>query len=208
MRELAAREEDCERAQNQMQMLGMRNQRQKREQRDGVRPPQRLHRAARRRYEESCQVRCHQREDQERDQARTPRELAQPFSPHQKTPYKQPENPHRAGDGKDRRNIKVKSPHASRGIEEAKTKNHRTMVQRNQPEGAERPEHQGMRQTRKRPLANHLRLQQHLPDKVPHPLADREEMKIRISLRLQNFSEDRPEAPPESVDRRAGERYE
>ena len=191
-----------------MQMLGVRNQRQKREQREGVRPPQRLHRAARPSHKKRRQVRCHQREDQQRNQPGLPGNLAQPFGPHQESPHKQAENADRAGDGEDGRKIKVQSPYAPCGIEKANAENRRAVVQRNQREGAERPEHQRMRHARKRPLANHLRLQQHLPDKVAHALADREEMKVRVFLRLENLSEDGPEAPPESVDRRCRQRDE
>ena len=183
-----------------MQMLGVRNQRQKREQRYGVRPPQRLHCAGRARHEESRQVRCHQCEDQERNEARAPRKLAQPLGPHQKSPHKENGDACRAGDGKDRRKIEINSSHASRRIEEAKAENHRAVIQCNQREGAERPENESVRHAHERPLADHLRLQQHLPDEVPHPFADRKEMKIRIIFRLQNFSEDGPEAPPEPVD--------
>ena len=106
------------------------------------------------------------------------------------------------------RKIKVNSPHASRGIEKSNAQNRRAVVQRDQREGAERPEDQRMRHARKRPLANHFCLAQHLPDEIAHAFADGEEMKIRILFRLQNFAEDGPEAPPESVDRRAGQRDE
>ena len=65
-----------------------------------------------------------------------------------------------------------------------------------------------MGETRQRPLADHLGLEHHFPDKIPHALADGEEMKVRVLFRLENFAEDWPESPPESVGRRGRQRDE
>ena len=62
---LAAREKHRERAQDQVQMLGVRDQRQEDQQRQRVRPPQRLGIAV----PEGRQIRDHQHEDQQRDDA-------------------------------------------------------------------------------------------------------------------------------------------
>ncbi len=62
--EAAAREEDSDRAQNEMQMLGMRNDGQKDKQRDRVRPPEPTCGGVGIRDEEGREIRCHEGEDE------------------------------------------------------------------------------------------------------------------------------------------------
>ena len=123
VREFAARKEHGDRAQQQMQMLGVRNQRQKCEQRERVRPPQHLHRAAlapvtknaARYVAISAKI---SRAISPDSQETSPSHLGWTRNLRDK----QAENADRAGDGKDGRKIKVNSPYATCGIEEAKPK--------------------------------------------------------------------------------------
>src|SRR5579872_6402720 len=66
--ERVALQKDCSRAQNQMKMLGVRQQRQEYQDRQRVRPPERLVRFAA--GQKGRQIRRHQKENQKRDYAR------------------------------------------------------------------------------------------------------------------------------------------
>ena len=88
-------------------MLGVRNQRQKREQRERVRPPERRDRRSRPADEERGQVGDHQHEDEQRDQAGFPRKLAEPLGSDKESADEESENPDRAGRREDRGEVKV-----------------------------------------------------------------------------------------------------
>ena len=75
------------------------------------------------------------------------------------------------------------------------------MVERDQGEGAEGPEDEGVGQAGEGALADDLGLAEHLPDELPDSLADREEAKAGILLRFQDFVEDEAEAAPEGSGR-------
>ena len=85
-----ALEKHGDRTQHQVQMLGVRNQRQENQQRQRVQPPARL---ARQRFlvdPEPGQIGRHQDEDQECDEARFRRHFAQPHRPHHEAADEQP----------------------------------------------------------------------------------------------------------------------
>ena len=124
-------------------MLGMRNHRQKREQRERVRPPQGPRRPTCAVHKERRQIRGHQQKNQQRDQARTPRKLAQPPGPNQESPHKQPRNACRAGGGEGGREVEIQPSHAARRIEKRESEDRSAVVQRHQREGAERPRRPG-----------------------------------------------------------------
>ena len=65
------------------------------------------------------------------------------------------------------------------------------MVQRHQRKRAESPEDERMRKAGQRPLLNHLRLAQHLPEEVPYAPTQRKESEIGVFLRSENLLENR-----------------
>ena len=83
-------QEHRRRTQHQVQMLGVRNQRQEDQQRQRVQPPHALPGQRFLVHPQPGQIRRHQREDQERDEARFGRHLPQPHRPHHEAPHEQP----------------------------------------------------------------------------------------------------------------------
>ncbi len=75
------------------------------------------------------------------------------------------------------------------------------MIQRHQRERAESPKHERMGDARKRPLANHLRLQQDFPDEIPHPFSQRTQPEIGVGLRLADLAKNLAEAQRKSARR-------
>ena len=73
------------------------------------------------------------------------------------------------------------------------------MVQRDQREGQEGPEDEGMGEAGERELADDFGLAENFPEEVPDALAQREEVEAGISFRFEDFIEDYAEAPPEEV---------
>ncbi len=207
--EAAARKKDGERAQQQVQVLGVGNDGQKDEQRQGVNPPQNQNRSPGAGDKKRGQVGDHQHEDQQGDEAGFPGELlAQPFGPDEEAADEQTENAAGAGQGKDCGKPEIESADRSRGIEKAESKRSSAMVQRNQHKGAEGPEDEGVGQAGRGPLADDFGLKKHLPDEVADALADGKEVKARVLFRFEDFVQDHAEAQPEGACRGYGQRSE
>ena len=56
------------------------------------------------------------------------------------------------------------------------------VIQRDQREGAESPEDEGVREAGQRPLADHFALQHHFPDEIRRRVAERPKLKIGVRL--------------------------
>ena len=94
---------------------------------------------------ETCQVRHHQHENQQRDKPGFIRNLrAEPARAHQKPADEQAEDPSRAGNSKGRSKIGVEAAYQASRIEKSKAKSNCDVVQGNYCKGAETPENKGM----------------------------------------------------------------
>ena len=154
----------------------MRNQRQENQQRQGVQPPVHTAGRARSSSQNVDQVRHHQDENQQRDEARLQRHLAQPFAAARRSagrtvrrsrPPPRPPTPRRSRNRNGRtRRSREKKRQAEAG---------RDVVERDQREGAESPEDEGVRESGQRALADHFALQQHFPDEFADARAERRE---------------------------------
>ena len=71
------------------------------------------------------------------------------------------------------------------------------VVNRDQREREKSPEHEGVSDTRKRTLLDHLSLEQYFPYKLFDPPADGMNVVIRLGPRLQDRMDDRREPAPE-----------
>src|SRR5580704_9470714 len=103
-----------------MKMLGVRNERQESQQREGVCPPQGARSQACAVNKKRSKIRCHQREDQQRDPARLPGKLSEPPGPNKKPPNEEAGDAHGASQSKGCGKIKIHSSDASRGVEKSK----------------------------------------------------------------------------------------
>ncbi len=101
-------------------MLGVRNERQKDQQRQRVNPPQRARRGAGIGDKERGQIGGHQNENQQRNHAGLLRELlAEPLGPNEEPADKEAENAGCAGKGKGGGKVEVEAAKSAGGIEEA-----------------------------------------------------------------------------------------
>src|SRR5581483_9490593 len=171
--EAAARKKDGKRAEYQVQVLGMRDHRQKDEQRECVRPPESARRRTCVRHEESGEIRGHQCKDQQRNEARLPGEFAEPLRPHKEAANEEAENACCTSDSKEGGTVKGAATDATSRIEKAETKGSGAVIQRDQRKGAKGPEDQRMGEAGQRALADHLRLAHHLPEEIPRAFSDR-----------------------------------
>ena len=155
------------RADQQVQVLGVRDQRQKRQQRDGVQPPIRARRRGGFLHPEPRQVGDHQDENEQRDDAGFRRDFAQPDGARDEAADGQ------AGDG-DRHKHGPHGHESEIGFAEsafaAKKRQAETggnVVDGDQRERTEAPEDEGVREAGQRTLPDHFPLQQHFPDELP-----------------------------------------
>ena len=84
--------------------------------------------------------------------------------------------------------------------QKSRPESNRNVIQRDQREGAEPPEHEGVGQTRQRPLADDFGLEHHFPDQLANPWAHGKQRNIPVPLGCAYSAENCAEAPPESHD--------
>ncbi len=190
--EAAPAQEHRDGAEDQVEVLGARDDRQKDQQRQGMEPPVGARGGRTLRQPELGQVGHHQHEDQKRDQARLIRDFPQPLGPHDEPPGGQPHDRHCHGHREDRREADGQQLPAERFGH---------MVHRDQRERAKPPEDEGVRQTGPRPLADHLRLEQNFPDELPYSGQKGSKLEIGVRFRAANQPQHAQEPPAEQEDR-------
>ena len=200
--EAATRKKDGGRAENEMQVLGVRDDGQEDEQGERVCPPENAGSRAGIADSKARQVGHHQEEDQQRDHSRFIGDfVAEPARPHKKSAHEQTEDPDGAGDGEGCGEIEIEPPDQPLWIEKADAQPDRNMVQRDKGECAETPEDEGVRKAGKGSLADDFGLADYFPEEVPHALADRRQAEIRVFPGFEDALEDRSKSPPEQDDR-------
>src|SRR5690242_956588 len=109
-----------------MQVLGMRDERHENENRERVRPPQRLALFAS--GQVGRQISDHQYEDEQRDNSRLGRKRLQPFRPDDEAPECQTRDGNRNQNRKDRRQVEIKLSESAVASEQMETGAFREMV--------------------------------------------------------------------------------
>src|SRR5436190_14298136 len=142
-------------------MLGVRNQRQKREQRRGMNPPVDLPREgvlgeADARH--AGQIRDHQDKNQESDDARFGRRFPEPDRPDDEAAYEQANDGNGDGYRENRDEPIITRTEHTLARQQRKTEAGGEEIERDQGESAKAPEHEGVGQARERALANDLGL--------------------------------------------------
>ncbi len=207
--EAAAGQKYSRRAQHQVQVLGVRNQWQEDQQRQGVRPPENAGRDSSVGCEERCQVGCHQEEDQPGDYARfVGGLLTEPTRAYEKATNKQAQNADSAGDGESRGEVEVEASDEARRGKKTDTEPDRCMIQGDQGECQKSPEDEGVGQAGKWPLLNHLGLAEDLGEEVPGAAAHVSQVKARVFFGLEDLVENGAKTAPEEQagnDRQGGE---
>ena len=200
---LAAREKDGDRAQDQVQVLGMRNERQKDQDTKRMGPPESACHGRSGRNGEGREVGDHQREDEERNHAGFVGDLSsQPYRTHEEAAYKESGDGDRYQQREDRSKPEVEATNVAIGIEEAKPEAGREVVQRDESEGEEAPEDEGVCEAGKRALLDDLGLAEHLPEEVPDPPADRSDVEVGILPSRKDVPQDAGEAGEEADQRK------
>ena len=194
--ERVAFQEHRHRTQRQVQMLGMRDQGQKRKDRKRVRPPQQA--AGFPAIDESGEIRDHQQEDQQRDDTGFNGQRAQPFRPDHKPAESQSGDP----DGHRYREhgcyVEIERTEESGAVEKTEPHAFGEIIDGNQPENAKSPEHQRMGDARERPLGNHFPLQHHFPEEIADAARNWLEVKIGVFLGLPDHAPDFAKSPPKA----------
>ena len=127
----------------------------------------------------ACQERRHQGKDQQCDDSRFGRYVAEPARPDEEAAHEEPGDAHRHSHGPDRHEVEIESPETPVGRKEAKPEARGDVVERNERKRTEAPEDEGVRQARQRPLPDHLPLRHHLPQEFSNARADRRDLEIR-----------------------------
>ena len=202
----AARQKDGGRAQNQVQVLGVGDEREKGEQSQRVTPPQDAGCGCGIRYKERRQVGGHQDEDQQgNDAGLIGKFCAEPLGPDEEAADEEAEDADGADDGEGGGEVVIEAADWASGREKAESEDGGAVVERDEGKGAEGPEDKSVGKTRKRALADDLGLAEHLPYKFPDALADGEEAKGGVLPGFQDFVEDQAEAARESSGRGDGQ---
>ena len=181
LREAASGEKDGDWAEQQVQVLGVRNDGQEGEQGEGVHPPEHADGRSRTGDEERGQIGGHQHKDEQGDEARFPGEmLPEPFGPDEKAADKKREDADCTGQRKNRSKPEVETAENARRIEKAKTENGGAVIEGNKGEGEEGPEDKGMSEAGKRSLPDDLGLQEDFPDEVADARSNGEEVETGV----------------------------
>ena len=205
----AAGEKDGERAEEQVEVLGVGDDGQKEEQSECVRPPEDAGGGAGVGDEKCRQIGDHQDEDQQGDQAGFPGELlSQPARADKEAPDRQGRDAHSTGGGKERGQVEVPAAHGSARREEAEAQRLGAMVERNQSEGAKGPENGGVSEAWQRALTNYLGLKKDFPYEVANARTDGKKVKIRVLFRGEDPAEHNGKATPEEGNRGGGQSEE
>jgi len=185
-----------------MKVLGMRDQRKESEQGESMGPPKNSSEGISVGDEEGGQVGGHEREDQQGDEAGFPGELfAEPFGSNEKAANEEAEDSHGAGQCESGGEVEIDASDGAVGREKPDAEADRAVVKRDQGEGQEGPEYEGVGEAREWAFADDFGLAKHLPEEVPGALADGEEVKAGVFFRFEDFVEDHTEAAPEEIGR-------
>lgn len=199
--EAAAREEDGGRAHDQVQVLSVRDQRKKNEERESVNPPEGEGCGAGFWDEEGGEVGRHEGEDEEGDEAGFIRKMsAEPDGADEEAADEKIENAEGASDGEKRGEVKVKASEEAGGGEETGSESYGAMVDRDEREGEKAPKDKGMSESGDGALANDFGLKQNLRDELPNAPSDGSEMEVDVFLGGEDFAEDDAEAAPEEAE--------
>src|SRR5579864_620509 len=195
--EAIALQEHRNRAQHQMKMLGVRNQRHEHEEGDGVRPPQ-CPALLPSRHERS-EVGRHQRENEKSDEQGFVGDGFQPAGPDDKAAKREARNPDGNSDAEQRRKQEIKSTHPAVAREQLDVQTFAEVIEGDQGERAEAPEYERVGDSRQRALPDYFSLQQNFPDEVPNTPADRLNGEVRILFGFENGPPDLPEPVQKAV---------
>src|SRR6185312_9817706 len=176
--ERTARQEDRHRAEHQMQMLRMRDQRQKSEQSACVNPPEDTAGGGGFWNPPHRHVGDHQHENQKSNDAGLVRQRLQPLWPDEKTAYEEAGDPNGHQRREPERKPPIKRSESSVAIEKRMSESRCHVIRRNQCKRTESPKHKRMRQTRQRAFFDHFCLAKHFPEEIPNPLPDWPNMEI------------------------------
>ena len=97
--------------------------------------------------------------------------------------------------------IVIGRPEGALAREHGKAEAGGEMIECNQGEGAEAPEHEGVGESGERALANDFALQQDLPHKLADARPERLDMKVGIGARAADDGHDSAKSAPEQGDR-------
>ncbi len=195
--EAIAFQEDGERADDQMEMFGVRDQRQEGEDGERVGPPQPavvFHAG-----EERGEVGGHEGEDEERDESAFGRDLAEPARLHQEAADGETGDGDGDGDGEERGESEIETAEPALAREKIDVEALSEMVDGDQAERAEAPEDEGVGDAGKRALPDDFGLADHFPKECPGALVDVAEVEVRVALRSPDALPHIAEAKPEAV---------
>ena len=195
----ARRRNTVSRAEHQVQVLGVRNQRQEDQQRQRVQPPVDMPGGGLFAVPPARQVGHHQAKIRN---AMTPDSGDTSPSQRGRTTKRRTKSPamrHRHRHGPHRHEAEIEPAESRRSRRQERQAEARgDVVDRDQRERAEAPEDEGVRQARQRPLPDHLPLQHHFPQELADARAERRDLEIRRFARadrmiFRTFAEPPPE---------------
>lgn len=196
--EAAPGEKDGGGAKEQVEVLGVGDERQKGEQGKGVNPPEEPCGGAGIGDKERSQIGGHEEEDQQGDDAGRPRQLCpEPPGPDEETADEEAGDADGAGESKSGHYVEIEAADVACGVEKTQAEDDGAMVESDQRKGAEGPEDGGVGKTWKQALANDFGLAKDLPYEVPHALAEGEDAEAGVLFGFEDFTEDGTEAAPE-----------
>ena len=176
----APAEEDRERSQDEVQVLGVRNQPEHAEQRPRMHPP--VHPPGlRRRVEDQPvgEIGCHQGDDEERHQGGCPGHVvSEGLGTDHEPPVAQAQDPRQHCNRPDAGEVRIPRMTGLGGVEAEEPGGE--MLQAHPREREEAPHDQGMQHTRNGPLADHPRLQDHFREHRPEPAGNSAAFEIAL----------------------------
>lgn len=148
--------------------------------------------------DERRKVSRHQEKDQESDEAGFVGDfLAQPARPHEKAANEESCDADRDPDGERGGEPEVAAARPCIAMQKAEVRRLRKVIDGDERERTEAPEHEGVRQARKGALPNYFALQQDFPDEIADTPADRTYREVGIVFRGLDITPDLAEPYPE-----------
>src|SRR5271165_242420 len=196
--ELLAFEEHGDGTQNQVQVLGVRDQRHENQQGQSVGPPQGTAGIAA--GQKSHQVGDHQEKDEKSDHTRLVRQGSQPLRTDHEAAEREGRDRNRDGDPKHGCDREIDPAEEAIAADEFNVQAFGEMIDGHEREGAESPKDECMGDPRQRPLDDHLSLKQYFPNKSANAASDGLDVKAGIFLRCRDDVPDFAETKPEAVD--------
>jgi hypothetical protein len=199
MGEAAAREEDRYGTEDEMEMLGVRDEGKKGEKAKCVSPPEGTGRGLAGCDEEGGQIRGHEEEDEESDEAGLPGELGtEPDGTEKEAADEEGEDGDGASEGEEAGEIVVETAKDATRREKAKAETGGAVVEGDKRKGAEGPEDECVGEAGEWALLDDLGLAENLPKEVPEALANVRKMKARVGLRAEDALENKMKTPPKA----------